>query len=277
MGIQLPSISTDGRIGVFNPATGRIDYQTPTGAPAPVVALRQIALLLPQVASSLSEALTKATNVNVTLSPEVLGNPAKANAAREEILAKVRTSQEAARSAALADIESIQTSMASFAKSAEAEISRMIFSRPSTKDTTELLLRETREARAWGRVKPLLDKALPQGVPAVRKVAKEVATEAATGGDNDTIAALFAEVPSWAQANDQMGEVLFFDIEEALIAADPTKKDAVLLRQELRKGLNHMSLSLSQMKHAIQNQLTSVVVVDWAGQGATLTLAADPA
>jgi hypothetical protein len=276
MGINLPSIASDGRVGMMNSATGRIEYQKAQGSPN-LLALRMLSSLLPVVASSLSAALTRANTVTRTYSPQVLGDPSRANAAREALLAEIRAAGDAARQVALTDISSIRVSMEAFTKGAEKDIAAQIFSRTPTNDINELLLRETRESRAWARTKPILDNAGPKGGVGVRNVLTELVTTAASNSDMDTIAALFAELPAWCMAQGEVFEVLAFDIENALIKAIPEKADAIRSRQELKKGINHLAVSLFQFQHAVETSQSGVITVDWEGKSQPLTIAADAA
>jgi len=142
--------------------------------------------------------------------------------------------------------------------------------RPEPANATEALLREQRENRAWARLKPLLDRELPQLGPLLKR-AKELTLEAIAAGDEDGIAVLRAELRHYLQGRgiDEAGAVgAVRQVDDLLGSERPTVAAALALQREIEKGVYSIVLGVNYASNAIQKGTPVFALPEWNGTGA---------
>jgi len=140
--------------------------------------------------------------------------------------------------------------------------------RPEPANATEALLREQREGRAWARVKPLLDREPSQFAP-IMIVVKQLAHEAIAAGDDDTLAALRAELSRYLQGRGIGAEAsveLAKQLDELIGQARPAVAAALALQREVEKGVAAVMMAVNYTSTAIERGTTFFAVPNWDGK-----------
>jgi hypothetical protein len=169
---------------------------------------------------------------------------------------------------------------------ANRHLDRALGMRAPSGDVQQNLLTETREQKAWERIKPILDrhsdvdtlaseiKSLVSGF-----ILKEDSTPGAyDGSDFDSVSSLRKELPFYIKGRSSDAEAgLYLEqsinaLEEALADIRPEYREAVNLKKELRTGMVMINTALTYVKHAVENNELEVVIPTWT-KGDVLTLA----
>jgi len=135
-------------------------------------------------------------------------------------------------------------------------------------NATEALLREQRESRAWSRIKPLLDRELPQLGPLLNRT-RELTLEAIAAGDEDGIAVLRAELRHYLQGRgiDEAGAVEAVRQVDDLIGSErPPVAAALVLQREIEKGVYSIVLGVNYASNALQKGTSVFALPEWDGR-----------
>jgi hypothetical protein len=146
-------------------------------------------------------------------------------------------------------------------ESAKAKLAAAM-SRPAARDTSEALLRESRESRAWQRLKPILDRSTN---PA--ETVTQLVSEALTAGDDDTVEALRIELKSYLEGrgNDELVHGVAKAFEAEMCRMRPLYAAAIGARAELERGLENLSQCFNFVETAIQQQHQTAMIVNYDG------------
>ena len=134
------------------------------------------------------------------------------------------------------------------------------------KDSTEALLRDAKEQRAWTKVKDVLASS-PNDHPNVIRTATQ---RALAENDHHTIAAINSELPHFAR-DDADKPLLVSAFEETVASARPEARQALETRKELEPGLYQLNMAISYARDAIDGEKSSVILPGWE-KGKTETL-----
>jgi hypothetical protein len=162
------------------------------------------------------------------------------------------------------DLEAIKAETERERDDALKAVARAI-GRPEPPTATEALLREQREARAWCRVKPLLDLEPAQYGPIWMK-ARTIAVAAIAAGDDDALAALRAEIGTYlmgrglSNVDAGVGRAQL----DALIGGErPAVAAALALQREVEDGVYSVLLAVNYVTHAIKTGAMMTTVIEW--------------
>lgn len=158
----------------------------------------------------------------------------------------------------LASIVGLRQEASKWATAAESDVNRRM-GRPAPADTNEALLREMREQRAWARVRPLLDQVEPS---ALNDAVAGHALQALANGDDDTLFALRAELPAYAQAKgaSELLPVILTAIDDTMGKARPEILTALTERRELARGMKRLQTIFGHAEFAVsQGELVADV------------------
>jgi len=140
--------------------------------------------------------------------------------------------------------------------------------RPVTTNATEALLREQREIRAWGRLKPILDRVQPQLGPLMVEIKQRV-LEALAVGDDDGIAVLRAELGHYLQgrgiAQDGAAEAVR-QVDQQIGSERPAVAAALTLQREVETGVRSVMLGINYATNALQKGSPFFALVEWDGK-----------
>jgi len=142
--------------------------------------------------------------------------------------------------------------------------------RPDPANATEALLRETRETRAWARLKPLLDREPAQLGPLLMRV-KQLALEALAAGDEDGIAVLRAELRHYLQGRgiDEAGAVeTVRQIDDLIGSERPAVAAALALQREIERGVYCVLLGINYATNALKKGTPFFAIPEWDNKGA---------
>lgn len=143
-------------------------------------------------------------------------------------------------------------------------------------DATANLLQETREGKAWTRIKPILDKhkdstALVNEIKSLvlHFVSAAVDSKNNDSSDYDSIGAMRKELPfyyksrfSGKEAETFLNEAIDV-LESAMADMRPEFREAVNLRKELRTGLSQMNTALNYIQYAVEHNEPPVIIPAW--------------
>ncbi len=191
----------------------------------------------------------------------------------------------AAKDETLRKLAGVREEAKSKEEMANRHLDRALGMRAPSGDVQENLLTETREQKAWARIKPLLDryseidllaseiKSLVSGF-----ILKEDTTPGAyDGSDFDSVSSLRKELPFYIKGRFSGSEAdLYLEqsinaLEEALASVRPEYAEAVALKKELRTGMSMIDLALTYVKHAVENNEPEAIIPTWT-KGDVLTL-----
>lgn len=174
----------------------------------------------------------------------------------------------------LAAIVGLRDESAKWAAAAASDIARRM-GRPAAIDSNEALLRETREQRAWARIRPLLDLIEPV---ALNGAVVEHALSALAANDDDALFALRAEMPAYAQAKGvaELVPAILAALDDTWAKARPEISTALTERRELEKGMKRLHIGFSQAEYAVNQSEMSTVIPSWDPKQPEHIVKADP-
>lgn len=210
--------------------------------------------------------------LRITRGPQLrLGATTDENAAAYQ-----RVTQELAKltETTLASIVGLRDEAAKWASAAASDIVRRM-GRPTPIDSTEALLRETREQRAWARIRPLLDLIEPV---ALNGAVAEHALQAIANGDDDTLFALRTEMPAYAQAKGvaELVAVILSALDDTIAKARPEISAALTERRELERGMQRLHTGFTYAEHAVNKSELSAVIPSWDSKQPDHIVQAEP-
>jgi hypothetical protein len=180
---------------------------------------------------------------------------------------EIEEAERQVRDAAARDLEVLKAATERERDDVLKAIARAI-GRPEPPNATEALLREQRETRAWGRIKPMLDLERPMYGTIWERV-KALALESIATGNEDSIAALRAEFGPYLMGRGLSRE----DSANGLRALDeligverPAVAAALALQREVEKGIYAVMLAVNYVTHAIKSGSMMTTVIDWDGK-----------
>jgi hypothetical protein len=179
--------------------------------------------------------------------------------------------------AAVATVRAVaQTDLAQLRGETERERSDVMsgiaraIGRTEPQNATEALLREQREARAWGRIKPQLDLEPAQYGPIWIRV-RELALNALAAGDEDALAALRAELLAYFQgrglASNSAAEGVK-QLDELIGQERPAVAAALALQREVETGTYAVMLGINYATSAIMRGAQQTTIPEWDAQRA---------
>lgn len=196
-------------------------------------------------------------------------------AAQERMRQQIATLKQNTR----ATIGTKRADAAKFEPAARSDIARRL-GRPAPADSAEAQVRESREARAWARTRPLLDQVQPDALSA--QVA-ELATEALASNDEEALAALRTELPAYARlrAGDKalgalLSAVLSTVLDHIVSQARPEIAEVLVEQQELNVGMPRMVMGFTYCEYAIDQNELSVIIPSWDPKQPNFAVQADP-
>ena len=210
--------------------------------------------------------------LRITRGPQVrVGATADENATAYQRVVKELT---ALAETTLASIVGLRDESAKWATAAASDIARRMV-RPAPADSNEALLRETREQRAWARIRPLLDLIEPA---ALNGAVAEHAQQALAAGDDDTLFALRADLPAYAQAKGvaELVPTILSALDDTWAKAKPEISQAVTERRELDKGMKRLHVGFSQAEYAVNQGEMGTVIPSWDGKQPDHIVKAEP-
>lgn len=143
-------------------------------------------------------------------------------------------------------------------------------------NATDNLLSETREQKAWDRIKPILDR--QSDIDAMRGEIKALVSGFIKKADDslvyydsdfDAVSALRKELPFYVKGRFSGAEADLYTtqsieaIEEALAGIRPEYKEAVDLKKELRSGMTMINTALNYVAHAVENNEPEAIIPGW--------------
>ncbi len=139
---------------------------------------------------------------------------------------------------------------------------------PETDQQT--LLQETREQRAWARIKPVFDQTSEENFP---RVVEEMASGFASDGDADSIAAVAGELTLYAKARfaqSKTGDTTLGEtkqrFENALAGNFPDGETALAFKRELETGMSNLKFGLDSAVYGIEQGEWAIIVPTWNGK-----------
>lgn len=197
-------------------------------------------------------------------------------AAAQERLSQQRSTL---RESTLTAIAGHRSDASKYDIAARADIARRK-SRPEPADASEAQLRESRETRSWGRIKPLLDQVEATALP---NVVRELAHESLIADDDDSLAALSAELPAYVRmrANDkaladQLVPAVLETMDQAIVVARPAVAAALGEMRELATGMHRLHIGFTYCEHSINQNELEVVIPSWDAKQVDHTVKAGP-
>lgn len=162
-------------------------------------------------------------------------------------------------------------------ESAEKHLDRELGMRVPADNVTENLLIETREQKAWARIKPLLDRhseieALTSEIKTLVSGfinPKDDSPGAYDMSDYDSVSALKKELPFYIKGrfspreSDIYIEQSINALEDALAAVRPEYREAVNIKKEMRAGMQQINLAFIYVRDAVENNEPEVLIPIW--------------
>jgi hypothetical protein len=153
---------------------------------------------------------------------------------------------------------------------------RVRLGRGDSSDTNRLLLEESREKRAWERIKPQLDRL---DLVTASNTALNLAREALAAGDDDTLFALRAEIVDYMRGRGDtggdLGKGCLLTINQEHSKASATVASALSDLQELETGCYQLEMAINYLIASVQNGDVFAPIPGWK-KGDTFTLKLDP-
>lgn len=191
----------------------------------------------------------------------------------------------ASKDATLKKLADIQEEAKSKEEMASRHLDRALGMRAPSGDTQEDLLTETREQKAWERIKPILDRhsgadQLTSEIKwLVSSFIKKVDPTPGSEDDSDyvSVTSLRKELPFYIKGRffGSEAELIITEsinaLEEALASIRPEYREAVDLKKELRTGMTMVNMALTYVKYAVESNESEVIIPTWK-KGDILTL-----
>ncbi|MGE0128067.1 MAG: hypothetical protein AB7U82_08305 [Blastocatellales bacterium] len=179
---------------------------------------------------------------------------------------------EAVKNSTLARYHDLRDEIARLQKDLTADIERAL-GRSAPVAAVDQLIQETREARSWGRLKPILDR---EGVEGLEAKVGELARIAFDAGDADMISVLRNELHYYLLGRGGMvyEPIIRAALDREMSKADPGLASALQARIEADKGVTNLTTAISFVEHAINTGEDAVTISTWDSKGRALTIGA---
>lgn len=199
----------------------------------------------------------------------------------QQAAAQQRMTQEqgALKDASLSSVRQFRIDASKHETAARSDVNRRL-GRPEPADSAEANLRESREARAWARTKPLLDQVEPVALP---DTVRDLAIEALASNDDDALSALRLELPAYTRLRsadrslaDQILAAVTATLDQAVAQARPAVAEVLQEQRELEVGMRRLLLGFTYAEHAINESELSAVIPSWDPKQPELIVKGEP-
>ncbi len=191
--------------------------------------------------------------------PGVMGDPALYNKAVADRRQEFATRRESLKEGVLEELNALKSEADRLKMVADREIYAAM-GRPAPKDTSEELLREMREGRAWDRIKGYLDtKSRDDLVPEARKVVRENLLQ----GDEDAVEALRRELPVYLKTRGEVPDHATLIITEEYGKHNPNVAVSQAAKAELEAGMYNLQFAITHTREAVKADKPGVTIALW--------------